>query len=345
MRPRAGRDLPPGPSARSRVTSSVRVEVVVPVRNRRDLLRGLLEALNAQTYTAFDVIVVDDGSDDGSLELAQRAIVCGRPVRVVVGTGRGAVEARCEGVARGAAPYLAFTDSDCAPAPGWLEAGMAALDAGADLVNGLTQPARPVGPRERSVWSGREGLYPTCNIFCRRASYEAAGGFDRDAGNRLGFRVDRRAKGLGFGEDTLFAWRVQRTSGGVVYEPAALVYHHVFPADLRESVGRAVMAAAFPGLVREVPELRRTLLRWKVVLGSPVRLPLYLAASATAVGRRRGAGMALAWWLIWEWRTLARSCGGPARGRASAMPAVLAVDAVTTAALAIGSVRHRAVVL
>ncbi len=308
-------------------------------------MRGLLEALNAQTYTAFDVIVVDDGSDDGSLELAQRAVVCGRPVRVVVGTGRGAVDARCEGVAEGAAPYLAFTDSDCAPAPGWLDAGVAALDAGADLVNGLTQPARPVGPLERSVQSGQEGLYPTCNIFCRRATYEAAGGFDRGAGHRLGFRVDLRAKGLGFGEDTLLAWRVQRAGRTVVYEPAAIVHHHVFPADLRESLGRAVMAAAFPGLVREVPELRRTLLRGKVVLGSPVRLPLYVAAGAMAMGRPRGAGMALAGWLVWEWRTLARSCGGAARGRANAMPAVLAVDAVTTGALAIGSLRHRAVVL
>jgi glycosyltransferase involved in cell wall biosynthesis len=321
------------------------IDVIVPVRNREKLLAALLAALQEQTFTDFGVIVVDDGSDDGSRELAEAAVVRGRPVRVVAGSGHGAVDARCLGVAASTAPYVAFTDSDCAPAPGWLAAGVAALESGADLVHGLTEPARPAKPLERSLSSGDEGLYPTCNAFYRRSAYDSAGGFDEGAASRLGFRLDHRAKGLGFGEDTLLGWRVRRSGGVAVYEPAALVAHHVFPVDLRESFGRSVMAAAFPGLIREVPELRQTLLRRRLVLGSAARLPLYAAVGASLLGRRRLAAIGLALWSAWEWRDLAASSAASTAELARAMPAVLAVDAVFATALAVGGVRHRTLVL
>ena len=46
------------------------VSVIVPVRNRHALLRRLLDALAVQTYTDFEVLVVDDGSSDGTLQEA-----------------------------------------------------------------------------------------------------------------------------------------------------------------------------------------------------------------------------------------------------------------------------------
>ena len=85
---------------------------------------------------------------------------------------------RRSGVAASDTPYLAFTDSDCLPDRRWLERGVAALDKGADVVNGRTVPAREAGPLERTMASGEELLYPTCNVFYRRAAYDAAGGFE-----------------------------------------------------------------------------------------------------------------------------------------------------------------------
>src|SRR5436190_6903506 len=155
-----------------------RVSVIVPVRNRRDLLADLLAGLGQQTYTNFEAIVVDDGSTDGADELAADTTIAGRRVRLLRANGAGAVAARLLGVAESRAEILAFTDSDCVPSPGWLQAGVAAIDRGADMANGLTRPARPVGPLERSVASGEEGLYPTCNMFYRRTAYDDAGAFD-----------------------------------------------------------------------------------------------------------------------------------------------------------------------
>jgi hypothetical protein len=316
------------------------VSVVVPVRDRRALLRALLDALAAQTYDDFEVVVVDDGSVDGSAEEAE-AGAGSVPVRVVRGEGGGAVAARQAGVAVARGTILAFTDSDCVPEPGWLEAGVAAIDGGADAVQGHTRSARRRGLLERSLWVVDQGLYPTCNMLYRRDAFDAAGGFDAGADARLGFRPGERAKGLGFGEDTLLGWRVRR-AGTVVYEPAAVVRHEVLPFDPADHLSRTLQAAAFPALVREVPELRRTFLVGRVFLG-PSRPPLWGALVALVARRPRLALALAAVWLVRLWAGT-RSEPDLAR-RAKALPVLAATDVVTGGALVVGSVRVRTPVL
>jgi len=316
------------------------VSVVVPVRDRRALLVGLLDALAVQSFAGAELIVVDDGSTDGSARAAE-----GRPgVRVLRTPGVGAVAARRIGVQAARAPVLAFTDSDCVPEPAWLAAGMEAIAAGADLVQGATYPIRAVRPRERSVAVGREdGLYATCNLFCRREAFERAGGFDEDAGRRLGFRPGRVLGGTGFGEDTLLGWAVRR-AGRAVFEPRAVVRHHVFPPSPADTARRAYAVGAFPALVREVPELRRTLLVDGVFLGSRSRLPLY-AAALLALGRRvRLAGAVATGWALW--RAAAVLAAEPSnRRRLAVVPLELASELATAASLVAGSARARSVVL
>lgn len=321
-----------------------RISVIVPVHNRRELIRGVLNALAMQTFRDFEVIVVDDGSDDGSAEEVEADARAGRPSRVIRRRRAGAVAARAAGVAASEADLLAFTDSDCIPAQGWLAAGVAALDAGADMVNGRTVPAGPVDLLSHSVASGEEGLYPTCNLFFRRAAYDAVGGFDAAVPERMGFRVRSRARMLGFGEDTLLAWRVRR-AGVARYEPEALVEHEVLRTDLIELLSRTWMTAAFPALVREVPELRHTtLFRVPYSLGQRSRAPVYATAAGIGVRSRRTLLLAELWWAVSAYREARRVCGSR-RGRLRAVPVIIATDAVQTAALLTGSLRARSIVL
>ena len=317
--------------------------VIIPVRNRRDLLRLTLDALAAQTFTDFEVIVIDDGSTDGSAEEATADAAAGRPVHVVAGNGEGAVAARIIGVDKARGKILVFTDSDCVPAPGWLAAGVEAVLDGADVVNGLTQPIRPLRPLERSLGSGREGLYPTCNMFFRREAYEAAGGFDAGAGARWGFRPGRGA-GLGFGEDTLLAWRVRR-AGEARYVPEALVYHAVLDFDLADMVNRNWQIAAFPALLREVPELRDTLLfKRRVLLQPKNRLPLHAAVAALLTGHKRAAAAAAVVWVAYRFRDLGK-LEATLGERVQALPVELLIDVVTATALMLGSARTGKLVL
>lgn len=319
-----------------------RVSVVVPVRNRRDLLRELLDGLALQTYTDFEVVIVDDGSSDGSAEEAEQEAIQGWPVRVLRLDGRGAVRSRQEGVHVAVGEVLAFTDSDCVPEPGWLEAGVTAIDHGADVVQGHTRSARRRRPLERSLWVEDDTLYETCNVFYRRSAFEAAGGFDGDVGSRYGFRAGRRARGLGFGEDALLGWRVRR-AGRAVYEPNAVVRHHVFPPDVRDQLSRTLQAGAFPGLIREVPELRTTFLTRRVFLGTS-RVPLYAALVSVAVRRPALSVALVGYWVRRHWVAISKL--EPSRkARLCVLPAVLATDALTGAALVGGSLRARSVVL
>ena len=303
----------------------------------------MLDALDAQTYEDFEVIAVDDGSTDGADNEAVKSIVRGRPVRVVRSGGEGAVAARKIGVAEASGEILAFTDSDCRPAPDWLSAGVAALDDGADMVNGLTQPARPLLPLERSLGSGLEGLYPTCNMLYRRGAYEAAGGFDQHAADRLGFRPTSRARRLGFGEDTLLGWQVARTGRGR-YVPEAFVEHHVFEPDLRDSISRVLQVGAFPALIREVPELREKLMHHGVMFGPRRRVPVYGAAAALLLRRRGLIGAAFVWWIAVRWKELGQTKVGWS-DRLRALPAEMLLDVLWCSSLVAGSVRARTLVL
>jgi cellulose synthase/poly-beta-1,6-N-acetylglucosamine synthase-like glycosyltransferase len=321
------------------------VSVIVPVRNRRELLIRLLDGLDNQSFRDFETVVVDDGSADGSdLEAAAR-VVAGRKVVLLRSGGSGAVAARCLGVKGSSGEILAFTDSDCVPDVEWLSEGVRAIDSGADLVNGRTVPERELGPFERSHASGEEGLYPTSNMFFRRSAYERFGGFDREAESLLGFRLNERARGTGFGEDTILAWRMIRAGAPHAYAPSARVVHHVFPPDLVETFSRVAQTAAFPALVREVPELRGTpLIKAGVFLGSRRRVPWYACALALAFGRPKVAAAAAGVWAARRARDLRR---GPAPWPASLrwLPAEMAFDACMGTALVVGSVRARSVVL
>src|SRR4051794_37946910 len=66
-----------------------------------------------------EVSVVDDGSNDATVALAEAA---GGPVRVIRSEHLGAAEARNLGAAAARAAVLAFTDADCEPEPDWLSA-------------------------------------------------------------------------------------------------------------------------------------------------------------------------------------------------------------------------------
>ena len=325
-------------------TGAPRAVVILPVRNRRDLLRRALDALDQQDCRDFEVVVVDDGSTDGSDEEAVARPVAGRPVRLLRSGGVGAVRARLAAIEATDAPVLAFTDSDCEPVPGWLSAALRHLDEGAALVHGLTLPARKPRPLERSVTEKAFGLFPTCNLVLTRESYERAGGFDPSTGTRWGFRLTGRAKGLGFGEDTLLGWAVARQAPSV-YEEAMLVHHHVFPPDLRESFSRAWQCGAFPAMVRECPELRETVMRREVLWGHRSRVPAYATALALASRRRGLVAVAAGWWLLHRYRYTLRHADLTSVEKAQGLPVQLALDAVQATAMAAGSVKARTIVL
>lgn len=93
------------------------VTVIVPVWNRRELLERSLRGLRAQTRSAAEVLVIDDGSQDGSAELAQS--FGARTIRMPAHGGF--AKAVNRGIREALTPLLAIVNNDVDLAPDWLE--------------------------------------------------------------------------------------------------------------------------------------------------------------------------------------------------------------------------------
>jgi glycosyltransferase involved in cell wall biosynthesis len=245
--------------------SAPTVSVIVPARDAAPTLGRTLEALcRQQLDRRFEVVLVDDGSRDGTAALARRYEPLVTVIRNPASVGPGA--ARNLGVQAAHASTLAFTDADCFPTPEWLARGLAALET-AEIVQGRVapDPTVPRTPFDRSLEVGSDGgFYQTANLFVRRQVFDLVGGF-RDwalerPGRRRWSQDRRRARAMRtpIGEDTLFAWTARRRGLTSAFAAEALVYHAVVPGTLLDALAdRWHWTRDMPGLVRLVPELRR----------------------------------------------------------------------------------------
>lgn len=102
----------------SDASTSCLVTIVVPVYNDAETLAACLTALRWQTMVpeSYEVIVVDDGSTDGSADVATAS-----GFRLIRQAHRGAAAARNAGIAAARGDVVLFTDADCEPAPDWVE--------------------------------------------------------------------------------------------------------------------------------------------------------------------------------------------------------------------------------
>jgi len=312
------------------------LSVVIPAFDAAATIGATLAGLAAQQGCgALEVIVVDDGSADGTAAIAEAA---GATVLRLQRGGPAA--ARAAGVEASAAPLLGFVDADCEPEPGWAAAGVAAL-AHADLVQGrvIPDPEARLGPYDRTLWVEADvGLYQTANLLIRRDAYERAGGFTAwvdPAGDARGH----------FGEDVLLAWAARRAGARAAFAPDAVVRHAVFPRTAGEYVEERRRLAYFPELVRRVPELRTQPLLARAFLSRrTAALDLAAAGVLAALLARRPlpavAAVPYSALLIKEARRRSRG-----RGTAKVAAADLAADLVGLASLASASIASRSPVL
>jgi glycosyltransferase involved in cell wall biosynthesis len=308
------------------------VSVIVPARNAATTIAGTLSALASQDLSEpYEVVVVDDGSDDETAAVAERSPGSARVLRT---EGGGPGPARNAGVRESRGAVLAFTDADCVPSPDWLRTGLEAMR-NADLVQGRVEPDPDahLGPFDHTVWVVREsGLYETANLFIRRHLFERLGGFEDFLGARLGKPL---------AEDVWLGWRARRSGARSAFSSDALVHHAVLPRDPAGYVGERLRLLYFPAIARRVPELRRTLFfGGSFMTRRSAAFDLAVAGVAAALIKRSPAPLlAAAPYAV----SIARY------GRRWRSPQVAAVevgaDAVGFVALVWGSLRSRSLVV
>lgn len=272
-----------------------RVTVVVPTYQRVDTVERAVRSVLAQQGPPFEVVVVDDGSTDGTAE--RLAAVDDPRLRVLRQPNAGRGAARNAGARIAAAPILTFLDSDDEALPGWLAEIDRRLDPGSVPVLRMPvlvarpgsslhrRPAGPLDPRRPFPRGARQpGSWAVAT-----AVFQEVGGFD---------------PGLEFSENTDLLVRLALASGRRGWSAAtsdeAGVLLHAEGSDARVGrYGSAPGDAAETLLARYASALRHdrsTRHDYRAIVG----------VHALRAGRRRDAARSLMGsWVDRPWSPIA----------------------------------------
>lgn len=196
------------------------VSVVIPAFNSEKTIESCIQALLSQDFLRdqYDIIIVDDGSNDKTSQLAEKY-----PVRLIRQRNSGPATARNAGFKAARGRIVAFTDSDCKPERNWLSALVRHFD--------------------RADVGGVGGSYKTGNlnsILARIIGYEILERHSRMpkfvdflGSFNCAFRKDALEKAGGFdesfreasGEDNDLSYRISDLGYKLVFDPKAVVAH------------------------------------------------------------------------------------------------------------------------
>ena len=108
------------------------VSIIIPVYNAESYLAETIESALAQTLIDKEIIIIDDGSTDGSLAIARS--YCGGMVKVLAQKNQGAGAARNKGLAEATGRYIQFLDADDLLSPDKIAAQLAVMDGREDVL-------------------------------------------------------------------------------------------------------------------------------------------------------------------------------------------------------------------
>jgi GT2 family glycosyltransferase len=302
------------PEPETRERSDPRVSVIIPSWNGAVLLASALESLNRQTFVDFEVVVVDNGSSDGTVEMLGRAHPAARLVEL--GENRGFAAAVNSGISAALGDIIVLMNNDTEAEPGWLEALVRAIDesprAGsiASRMLAFSDPGRidsagvqfglyasqiGEGAPDGAWFDEPREVFAACAgaAAYRRRALDEVGGFDE--------------RYFAYFEDVDIGARLQLAGWRCMYAPGAVIRHHgsatsnrvpgrKFYLLMRNSLilffqyaprRRLVWAPAvllWP-FVRAVLDRQPLLLAWKAVYDFTEQLPAVLSRRRALRGR------------------------------------------------------------
>ena len=179
------------------------ISIIIPVFNAANCIESCLDSLMAQERKPFEIIVVDNGSTDGTLGLVRQY----KKIRLIEEKIPGASRARNKGAEEARGSILAFIDADCQAKRDWLKEAWFIMS-NKKTVGGLVGASQGIN---RNLWAaffqrssdnflkeiqdedGRLLKIDTKNFFIKRKIFQKVGGFDTSMGNSedvdLGIRL------------------------------------------------------------------------------------------------------------------------------------------------------------
>jgi glycosyltransferase involved in cell wall biosynthesis len=201
------------------------VSLALVTYNQAGLLRGFLDAyLREGGPASVPLVVVDDGSDDGTAGIL-RGLPPGAGIRVHTLPHVSAAHARNHALRHSPTPWMAFSDTDCRLDRRYFETlpGIPARYPGAVAVEGAVRSPGPKPPFTHSLANPAGGTFATANMVFHAASVLALGGFDE------GFPANLR-------EDTDLALTILERAGAIPFCADLAVTHPHLPRPFGKSL-------------------------------------------------------------------------------------------------------------
>jgi len=244
---------------------SLLVSIIIPAFNSADTIERSVRSALAQSLVAeqFEVIVVDNGSTDGTPQL-----LAGLPVRLLTESRRGRSAARNRGAREATGRYLAFLDSDCVAPASWLQDSLRALKR--PWIAAVQARIRKHGHAPPPL-SFIQGYYhapflDTAGLVVSRDAFDQARGFDEELPRNV---------------DIDFTFRLLASGYALAWAAATVIvkYHHLstkqaFGRGLEGGKAGSQLEAKWHDLVGYKPRSRRYQDRLKSVVKASLRAAL-----------------------------------------------------------------------
>lgn len=197
----------------------MKVSLVATVKDAAEHIEEFLESVRAQTVAPDEILIVDGGSTDGTLEILRAA----PDVGLLEAPGANIARGRNLAIEVATHDTIAVSDADCVLSPDWLERLTLALEAGPDVAMGYYRPvarsffetcAAAIAIPEPDEIGERSFMPSSRSIAFRRDMFERTGGYP---------------EWLDVGEDMYLNHRLRELYADMVFVPDAVAYWRMRP--------------------------------------------------------------------------------------------------------------------
>jgi len=259
----------------------MKLSLVATVKDAADHIEAFLDSVRAQTLPPDEIVIVDGGSTDGTVQILKRH----EDIAVLEAPGATIARGRNLGIEVATHDTIAVSDADCVLAPEWLDHLARVLEGGADVAMGYYRPvaasffeeiAAAVAIPEPGEVDEERFMPSSRSIAFTRNAFERAGGYP---------------EWLGVGEDMYLNHRWRDLYLDMRFVPDAVAYWRMRP-DLASTFAQYFRYAEGDGIAGMYPE-RHALrfatygaLAWGLTRRNPWLLGGLAAGAAVWAGRR-----------------------------------------------------------
>lgn len=199
-----------------------KLSIIIPAYNIERFIGKCVDSILAQTFTDYEIIVIDDGSTDQTPEICDRIAKKSNKITVIHQPNQGLSEVRNRGIRVSTGEYLAFIDGDDYVAADYFEKLMGLIERHKADVAGCgfkTIPVRRLYPAKNVVLSGEKA---TIELLTEQETYQIVAWnkvYKRELFDGISFPARKR------NEDNLTTYKIISRANKVAYTEETLYYY------------------------------------------------------------------------------------------------------------------------